>query len=58
MIDKLLEPDTERYITCDVCGGEIYEGDCYWIINGLCHCKCCKDDFLAECEECYEPADS
>lgn len=55
MIDALLEPDTEKYITCDLCGNEIYEGDEYWLINGECHCEDCKDEYINSCKCYYEP---
>lgn len=55
MIDALLEPKDEKYINCDVCGGEIYEGDEYWVINGECNCERCKDDFLRDCLHICEP---
>lgn len=56
MVDRLLEPDVEKFIRCDICGGEIYEGANYWIIDGDAHCESCKDDFLRQRQETYEPS--
>ena len=59
MIDALLEPDVEEYITCDICGGEIYKGYNYWNFDNEIYCEHCKDSHLSElaneCEEVYDP---
>lgn len=54
MRNELLEPDTEKFIRCDICGGEIYDGGNYWMIEDKAHCECCKDGFLDKCWRVYE----
>ena len=65
MMKHLLEPDAERiFALCDHCGGEIYEGEDYYEIDGdSIHADCLYDyirDLYADCRreaDCRERYD-
>ena len=48
-------PEDVVFATCDHCGGEIYEGEEYYYIDGQYICEDCLSDFaekyFADCKE-------
>lgn len=42
--------DEEPVCTCDMCGGDIYEGDTVYKVSGHTYCMDCMDD----CKEIVE----
>ena len=54
--ERPLEPPEEHPVGyCDHCGGEVYEGDTVYRIDGQCiHDDCLEDfakDYFADCKE-------
>lgn len=32
---------------CSLCGGELYQGECCWVVNGSTLCRSCLGDYAA-----------
>lgn len=50
-LQKREHPDPQRRRSgahCTLCGGELYRGDVYWVVNGAAVCRDCLGDYAAE----------
>ncbi len=59
MMNHLLEPDLERiFAYCEHCGGEIYDGEDYYEIDGDCIHEDCFYEYIRELyADCKREAD-